>query len=265
MSSNHLKRDLLKFYLDAIRQFRPTYVMGYPSSLSALAQLILESGSRDLVMAVAVTNAEPIYDFQRTSIAQAFKCPVRETYGMAEIVVAASECTSERLHLWPEVGWVEIMENSQSLPNGLSGDLICTGLLNVDMPLIRYEVGDRGTLNAESENCSCGRALPGISRIEGRTNDVLISPDGRRVYWVNPVFYGLAVREAQVIQERLNCLRVLYVPTPDLTLETERLIKDRLKARMGEMDVIMEPVDTIPRGPNGKFRAVICKIPSNSC
>ena len=97
-------------------------------------------------MAVAITTAEPVYDYQRDTIAQAFNCPVRETYGMAEIVVTASECAATRLHLWPEVGWVEVMENNESLPDGASGDLVCTGLLNVDMPLIRYRTGDRGAL-----------------------------------------------------------------------------------------------------------------------
>jgi len=60
---------------------------------------------------------------------------------MAEIVAAASECESGKLHLWPEVGWVEILENNQPVPNGTAGDLVCTGLLNRDMPLIRYRVG----------------------------------------------------------------------------------------------------------------------------
>ena len=260
MSSYHLSPGLFGYYLEAIARYSPTHVMGYPSSLSALAQAVLESGRQDLGMTVAITNAEPVYDYQRTAIAQAFKCPVRETYGMAEIVVAASECAATRLHLWPEVGWVEVMENNESLPDGASGDLVCTGLLNVDMPLIRYEVGDRGRITVGPGNCSCGRTLPEISRIEGRTNDVLIAPDGRRVYWLNPVFYGLPVREAQIIQEKFNQLRVRYVPAPDLTLETERSIIDRLQARMGSVEVIMEPIDAVPRGPNGKFRAVISNL-----
>ena len=118
--------------------------MGYPSSLATLAQAVLESGQEDLNMTVVITTAEPLYDFQRTVIARAFGCPVRETYGMTEIVVAASECAASRLHLWPEVGWVEVMECNESLPRDATGDLVCTGLLNTDMPLIRYKVGDRG-------------------------------------------------------------------------------------------------------------------------
>lgn len=102
--------------------------------------------------------------------------------------------------------------------------------------------------------------LPEISRIEGRTNDVLIAPDGRRVYWVNPVFYGLPVCEAQIIQEKLDRLKVRYVPAIGWTDETRRLIIDRIWARMGSVEVIMEPVDAIPRGPSGKFRAVISEL-----
>jgi phenylacetate-CoA ligase len=260
MSSYHLRHDLIGYYSQAIAHYKPDYLMGYPSSLAGLAQLVLEAGQQNLEMAVAITNAEPVYDYQRRAIAQAFKCPVRETYGMAEIVVAASECSGEHLHLWPEVGWVEVIENNQSLSDGVSGNLVCTGLLNADMPLIRYEVGDRGSLNIEPKSCSCGRTLPVISRIEGRTNDVLVAPDGRRVYWVNPVFYGLPVREAQIIQVRSNQLTVRYVPAPEFTLETERLIIDRLQARMGDVEVIMDAIDAIPRGPNGKFRAVICEL-----
>lgn len=260
MSTYHLSPRFSNYYLDAIARYRPTYMMGYPSAMATLAQMVLESGWQDLRLAVAIANAEPLYDYQRRAISEAFKCPVRETYGMGEIVVGASECPAERLHLWPEVGWVEVMNNGHAIPDGTSGELVCTGLFNADMPLIRYKVGDRANLLGESSSCNCGRFLPEISRIEGRSNDVLVAPDGRRVYWVNPVFYGLPVREAQIIQEDLDHLKVRYVPVASWTDETRRLIIERIRARMGAVEVIMEQVDAIPRGPNGKFRAVVSRV-----
>jgi phenylacetate-CoA ligase len=260
MSTYHLSPRFSNYCLDAIDRYRPAYMMGYPSAMATLAQMVLESGRQDLRFAVVVANAEPLYDYQRRVIAEAFQCPVRETYGMGEIVVGASECPAERLHLWPEVGWMEVKNNDQALPDDSSGELVCTGLFNADMPLIRYKVGDRAKLLGESSNCGCGRLLPEISRIEGRSNDVLIAPDGRRVYWMNPVFYGLPVREAQIIQEDLDRLKVRYVPVSGWTDETRRLIIDRIRARMGAVEVIMEQVDAIPRGPNGKFRAVISRV-----
>ena len=263
MSSYHVAPDLICTYLDAISRFRVTYLYGYTSSLYALAQGLLQSGRQDICLAVAITNAEPVYEYQRATIAKALNCPVRETYGMAEIVATASECTSGRLHLWPEVGVVEAFEDGRPVPCGTSGDLVCTGLLNEDMPLIRYRVGDRGALMdmANREACLCGRALPILGSMDGRIGDVLYMRDGRRVSRFGGVFNGsLAIHEAQIIQETFDCVRVNFVPTPAFTVDHENTIVERLKARMGNVKVVLSPMTEIPRGPNGKFRLVICKL-----
>jgi phenylacetate-CoA ligase len=261
MSSYHLAPDLMESYLDAMSRHRVAYLYGYTSSLYALAQAVLESGKQDMGMAVAITNAEPVYDYQRATIGQAFNCPVRETYGMTEIVATASECAAGRLHLWPEAGWVEVIEDGHPSSHGISGDLVCTGLLNVDMPLIRYRTGDRGALASGIETCRCGRTLPVIESVDGRVDDLLYTMDGRRIGRLDPLFKGgLPIHEAQIIQEALDCVRVRYVPTPDFRSDHEEVIIQRLRARMGMVKVVMEPIAQVPRGPNGKFRAVICKI-----
>ncbi len=264
MSSYHLSPDLMGSYLDALSRYRVTYLYGYSSSLYALAQAALELGRKDLKMGVALTSAEPLYDYQRAAIAEAFSCPVRETYGMAEVVAMASECIAGRLHLWPEVGSVEVIQDGQPVSDGVPGDLVCTGLLNVDMPLIRYRIGDRGSLADSSETCQCGRTLPVMKSVEGRISDVLYTKDGRRVGRLSPVFKGdLAIREAQIIQETLDCVKVKVVPTPAFALHHERVIVERLKERMGDIEVVMEPVTEIPRGASGKFRAVVCNLPED--
>jgi phenylacetate-CoA ligase len=261
MSSYHLAPNLIESYLDAMSRYHVTYLYGYTSSLYALAQGALESGREDISMTVAITNAEPVYDYQRISIARAFNCPVRETYGMAEIVATASECAAGRLHLWPEAGWVEIIEGDRSLPDGTSGDLVCTGLLNADMPLIRYRIGDRGALEGESGTCQCGRTLPVIGKIEGRVDDILYTMDGRPIGRLDPLFKGdLPIHEAQVIQEGLDSVRVRYVPAAGFSNDHEKLIIQRVRSRIGPTKVIMEPLVEVPRERNGKFRAVICNL-----
>jgi len=110
--------------------------------------------------------------YQRGLIRQAFGCPVRETYGMAEIMAAASECACEMMHLWPEAGLVEILGNAGPAPRGECGQLVCTGLLNADMPLIRYRVGDVAALSRDENGCSRDRRLPHLARIEGRADGV---------------------------------------------------------------------------------------------
>lgn len=264
MSSYHLAPDLIPHYLDALARYRITYLWGYTSSLYALAQEALRLGRRDLRMAVALTNAEPLFDYQREAIAQAFQCPVRETYGMSEIAAAASECGHGRLHFWPEVGIVEAVDDGQPALPGTPGDLICTGLLNADMPLIRYRVGDRGVLAGAGGTCGCGRRLPLLESIEGRIDDVLYTRDGRLIGRLDPIFKAnLPVLEAQIIQESLDRVRIRYVPAPDFTPPAERSMIERLRERMGQVEVVLEALDEVPRTASGKFRAVICTIPAS--
>jgi phenylacetate-CoA ligase len=266
MSTFHLSPRFIPWYLDALEQYQIKYLWGYPSSLLVLAQETIDLGRAPLQMAVAIANAEPVTEHQRQTISQAFGCPVRETYGMAEMVAAGSECQAGRLHQWPELGVTEIMMDAADAPvaPGQSGRLIGTSLLNSEMPLIRYEIGDRASANIAEEPCACGRTLPALQRIEGRLNDLIVTPDGRSVYWLNPVFYGVPVRESQIIQETIDQLRVLVVPAPGFRAETARNIVDRLQARVGQVQVQVESVEAIPRTASGKFRAVINRLPARA-
>ena len=262
MSSYHLAPDLVPNYLDAIRKHRVKYIFGYCSSLYAIAAEVIRQRVTDLRMEVAITNAEPLLPHQRQTIAKAFQCPVRETYGLSEIVTSGGECGHGVLHLWPELGYVEILQGNQPLGNGSIGELVCTSLLNKDMPLIRYRVGDRASLETTALPCKCGRNLPVLAGLDGRIDDVLYTSDGRRVGRLDPVFKTqLPLSEAQIIQETLKSVRVRYVSSPGFTQETARLIKKRLQDRMGAVEVILDSVTEIPRGPNGKFQSVICRIP----
>jgi len=261
LSSYHLSPSFIPAYLDALIDYKIKYLWGYTSSLYALAIEALRIGYKDIRMKVALTNAEPVFDYQRQTISEAFQCPVRETYGMAEIVAAASECEAGNLHLWPEVGIVEVLENGQPVPPGEVGELVCTGLLNQDMPLIRYRTGDRGALEPEDKICPCGRKLPMLKTIEGRVDDILFTTDGRQIGRLDPAFKAhLPVIEAQIIQEALNRIRVRYVPDSEFTQRDGMSITERLQDRLGEVQVILEAVPEIPREKNGKFRAVVCEL-----
>ncbi len=262
MSSYHLAPDLIPHYLDALRRYRISYVCGYTSSLYELAEGVLRSGKSGIQMTVVLTNAEPLFDYQRRVIEEAFQCPVRETYGMAEMAAGASECEAGRMHLWPDASRVEVVSGGRTQSPGMSGELISTGLVNTDMPLVRYRVGDSITLQTGDGVCTCGRTLPMVTTIEGRSDDLLYTTDGRCIGRLDPVFKAdLPVSEAQIIQETLDRVRVRYVPTDEFTPMAGHSIVERLRERMGAVSVELESVSEIPRGANGKFRAVICALP----
>lgn len=263
LSTMHLSEANVAAYLGALARYEVQYLYGYASSLYWLAEMVRQHGLEAPKMRVAISNAEPLHPHQRDAIAQVFDCPVRDTYGMSEIVAAATECARGEMHLWPEVGVVEVLGDGADepvAPPGV-GRFVCTGLLNRDMPLVRYEVGDRGAMAPATDGLAgCGRSLPQIARIEGRTNDNLVTADGRHIFWINPVFYELPVREAQVIQESIATIRVRVVPEDGFDHRVSAAIVSRLRERVGDVHVEIEKVSAIERGPNGKFRAVINQV-----
>ncbi|RMH19052.1 MAG: phenylacetate--CoA ligase family protein [Acidobacteria bacterium] len=264
LSSYHLAPATAAAYVDALRRHRVRYVLGYPSSLATLARLALEQGLEPPPLAVAIANAEPLYDHQRRWIESAFRCPVRDTYGMAEIACAASECGSGALHLWPEVGVLEILERDadRGVEAGGEGRIVATGLLNADMPLVRYDTGDVGALAAGDEPCTCGRRLPRLASVEGRADDLLRTPDGRVVGRLDPVFKAdLPIREAQIVQRAIDRVEVKVVPAAGYDAACAAQIADRLSQRLGpEVAVDVVAVAAIPRIA-GKFRAVVSELP----
>jgi phenylacetate-CoA ligase len=263
LSSYHLRPENIRFYVEALRRYRVRYLLGYASALSALSHLALEAGLKPEPVAVAISNAEPLFESQRQIVTQAFGCPVRSTYGMAEIVAAASECRFGVLHEWPEVGITEVLRDDLRQPaqKGTTGRLICSGLFNLDMPLIRYDTGDRGTSTASAE-CVCGRRLPAFGSIEGRSDDVICTPDGRRVGRLDPVFKtDLGIREAQIVQDRVDLVNVYIVPTSGFNARQARVVVEGLRDRLGpEVEIQLHEVAEIERTSQGKFRAVVSRI-----
>ncbi len=256
MSSYHLAPDLIGFYLDALKKYRVRYLLGYSSALYSLAQKVVRSKKNDLEIDVVIANGEPLFDYQKELISEAFDCPVRETYGMAEMVAAASECEIGNLHQWPDAG---IIEGENSSSDKGSADFICTGLVNADMPLIRYRIGDCGTFS--DKICNCGKTLPLMGKIDGRSDDVLYTSDGRRIGRLDPVFKNdLPVIEAQIIQASLKEIIVKYVPAQGFDQSSAKDLTSRIQERMGDVEVILSEVTQIPRTERGKFRAVICNL-----
>lgn len=267
LSSYHLSAQTAPAYLDALSQHRVTYLLGYPSAMASLAQLALAAGLESPPVRVAISNAEPLFPHQRDAITAAFGGRVVDTYGMAEQVAAASECRYGRMHLWPDAGIIEVLADDcdEPLGAGETGRLVCTGLINRDMPLIRYAVGDRGALDAGGEPCPCGRRLPQMGAVEGRMDDMVLTADGRRIGRLDPVFKSdLPILEAQIIQEQLDFIRLLVVPAAGFDQEHARQLEERLKDRVGEMTVQVDRVDAIPRLPNGKFKAVVSHVQSEN-
>ena len=265
LSSYHIADTTAAAYVQAMDHHRVTYLLGYPSAIHALAVACQRQGVRPRPLRVVVANAEPVLEHQRAAIGEVFGCPVRETYGMAEYVAAGSECEHGTMHLWPEAGVLEVVgqTNADPVPPGATGRFVATGLINTTMPLIRYLVGDSGSVAPAANACTCGRSLPILAGVEGRSDDLIRTADGRLIGRLDPVFKeDLPIRGAQIIQEELGRFRVVVVPGDGYGPDAEHAISTRLRDRVGDVRITFELVEALPLGPNGKFKAVVSHVPT---
>ncbi|MGO8930985.1 MAG: phenylacetate--CoA ligase family protein [Limisphaerales bacterium] len=260
LSAYHLSPGAAKHYIHALRDYGVTYLWGYASALSTLARFAMDQDLTFPPLKAAISNAEPLFAHQREVIRQAFGCPVYDSYGMSEMVCAASECEHGTMHLWPETGVWEVLEDCAdgAVASGGTGRLIATGLLNSDMPLIRYDVGDRVAMAPARTKCACGRTLPVLKSVEGRSDDVVVTPGARRIGRLDPVFKtSLPIVEAQITQDAPDHLRVRVVAADGFGRASEVAIIEALQETVGPMRVTVERVRSIARGANGKFKAVV--------
>jgi len=260
LSAFHVRPDTAAAYVRAFRRHRIQWATGYAVSFALLARFILDAGLEPLSLRAVITTSEKLTDPMRAQISAAFGCPVFEEYAAVENAFFASACSHGSLHVSPDAGVVEILrpDGSHTDP-GEVGEVVVTALLRRVQPLIRYRIGDLAAWS--DEPCACGRAMPVISEVTGRIEDVLVGPDGRQLVRFHGVFVGMDhVAEAQVVQEALDRFRVVVVPDAGFgDADTAEIVR-RMRQRLGDVSVDVLTVDHIPRTASGKFQAVVSEI-----
>lgn len=260
LSSYHLSAQNIGAYAEAIKKFKPEYMFAYASSMYSLSLLAKESGIKMPALKCAISNAEPLLAHQVETIREVFSCKMVNTYGMSEL--AAGACTFDNeneLVLWPEVSKIEVLnfDNDNSVNEGENGRFICTTLLNKDMPLIRYEIGDSGAITRSRSGINHYK----ITELTGRIDDLVKTRDGRRIGRLDPVFKNnLNIKEAQIIQKSAENFTIKIVPDINYNPSNAEAMVESLKQRIGDCIVTIEVVDSIPRTNTGKFKAVISEV-----
>jgi phenylacetate-CoA ligase len=166
------------------------------------------------------------------------------------------------MHISAEDIIVEIVDGQgNTQPPGVAGEIVVTHMATESFPFVRYRTGDVGVLDAG--RCQCGRGLPLIREIHGRTTDFVVARDGT-------VMHGLAlvyiVRDIQgiakfkIVQENTEHIRVLLVVDPGFDRNQVQRIRTEMTRRMGEgVTIDVEFVDDIPAERSGKYRYVVSK------
>jgi phenylacetate-CoA ligase len=263
-SGYHISRAHAPNYVEGFNRHRPALLTGYANAHYQLARFMLAGGLRlDYRPSALVLSSEKLTGEMKSTLIAAFGARAYEEFGAVENCVLATECERGRLHVSPDFGIVEIVDESgRPVPPGVPGRMVCTGLLSRTQPLIRYEIGDVASWSTET--CPCGRdGLPVLEQIVGRLEDVIVGCNGQVTVRFHGLFINLPnVLEGQVVQEDLGRIRIRVVARDGFSEADAETIRRRVAdERLGPMQVEVERVAEIERTERGKFRAVINRLP----
>jgi len=248
-------------FIARLRKFKPSIMMGHAHSLYTFACFVEEHDIADLRIRGIISTAEILYDRERAKIESVFGKILFNRYGCEELSIIASECDRhDGLHINAEGLYVEVVGGDDTEP----GKLVITDLWNRGMPFIRYEIGDMATL--KPGQCACGRGLPRLGKIYGRTADLLYTPDGRTISGISVLdtftIHVPGVKQVQIIQNKLNELNFKIVKGNDFSEESLRILGEKIPLCFGSsMLYEIEFVDSIAQTARGKYRFSICNIP----
>ena len=259
----HMSEDNLKYYVKKFNGFRPQIVQGYVTAVYTFARYILNHQLQIFSPKGVLLSSETLFAHQRRVIESAFHSKVYNSYSGGECVAFITECERGRLHLSPEYGVIEL----RKIRDGDDRyEIIGTNLFNFAMPLIRYKTGDIVTLSQEKK-CLCGRELPLVKSVEGRSDAMVVTPEG---HWVSPSSLAMAfqtarnIKESQIIQLSRNKIIAKIVKEEKFSKRDLNYILHRLNERVGKnMTIEIEFVDHIEKTKAGKFRFVISEISSD--
>jgi phenylacetate-CoA ligase len=252
-------------FIERIVHIRPRMVFGYPSALALVCGRAQARGQRldRLGIRVAFVTGEQVYAEHRRLIGETMGCRVAAGYGARDAGFIAHECQYGGLHVCAEDIVVEIVDAAGlPLPPGTPGEIVVTHLATHDFPFIRYRTGDIGTLDDRA--CRCGRGLPLLREVHGRSTDFVVAADGARMHGLALIYVLRELPQVaafKIVQETRERLRVQVVPAPGWSASVAEAIRRGLRARVGEsVEIEIERVERIAPERSGKYRYVVSHV-----
>lgn len=268
LSSYELSDESMNRYLKLFRKHRPKLLVSYPSPLETFADFLDKRGDSIPSIHAIITSAEQLFPWQRAKIERVFRCRIFDRYGCREFGHIAHECDRhEGYHVNAERFFLEVLDrDGRPVAEGENGEVVITDLDNYGFPMVRYQIGD--IAQQTNRQCHCGRGLPLLQAIGGRSFDVVVCPNGNRVagtFWtiiIKTIVPGTGVVSFQIEQSAHDHLIVRIVRGEDYPGYAEERLTEAFQKKCGNgMAITFEYVDEIPLTVSGKRKFVVSYQP----
>lgn len=268
LNSFAMNEEDMSRFVAHMNRFKPQYILAYTQSVEELAKFI-ESHQLSIYKPKSIiVSAGTLYDDTRNTIERVFNCKVFNRYGSRETGLMAMECECHcGLHENIFAQYIELLDDANiplAVNDERNGHVIVTQLNNYIMPLIRYDIGDIAQRGAAQ--CLCGRGLPLLKSVRGRTVNIFKKRDGTRIdgeYFTHLFYYVNGVKRFQVIQHSYEDIEVIVAidDSDAITHEVFNELTSKIQLVMGEKcQVRYSVVKDIKPTASGKYIYTISKV-----
>lgn len=251
----------MRAFADMLVGWQPQILRAYAVALSLFAQSVKDRGIEGIRPRLIELTSEKVTDRQRRLLQEVFQCKVADWYSSRELGTIALQCPQGGQHVC-ETRFLEIVTGGRVLGPGELGEVVITSTHQYTMPFIRYKIGDMAVY--EPGTCSCGRGLPVLRQVVGRTNDFVVTPDGRFMdsgYFDSVLEIKPEIARYQVHQSDKHHLQVRLVCKREVGQHWLEGVHRELQAYLGaDMHISMQVVDSIPLTSAGKHRCFTSAI-----
>ncbi len=248
-----------------LEKIQPSMILGYANALNLYAKYLLEQQpNHKIKLDGIVSSAETLTESKRKAIETAFKCKVLNRYGSREVGLIASECKQQSgLHINAENILLELVDDKGAAVESGNGNILVTDFWNFGMPLIRYKLGDVGTV--ATKKCKCGRGLPLIAKVAGRTGDFFLAENGEKIHgeYFTHLFYEVPeIKQFQMIQETNSLIVFNLVESGEnVNRQYLEMVKLKTKEMLGQsIEIKTNFVKEIKPTSTGKLLFTISKV-----
>jgi phenylacetate-CoA ligase len=245
----------------------PDYLVSYPSNLAALAEFCIKEQIKVSNLKEIATMGELLSDEQRNICREAFGLEIIDTYSAEEIGYIAMQCpSSNHYHVQSENVLLEVLnEDGQPCKAGEIGRVVLTTLHNFAKPLIRYAIGDYAEVG---QSCSCGRGLPVLTKVSGRSRNMFTRPNGEKFWpsiprYADEIYASMpAKRQSQYVQKRLDWIEVSIVTDNRYSPEVEAAVSAALQKQFEyPYRITFSYLLNFANSKNGKFEEFLSELP----
>lgn len=242
--------------IEQLNKFRPSVLYGCTTPLRLMALHAQKSGQKPYQPKTVISTAETLDQDTRSLLEETFGTTVYDLYGLTEMGLVAWQCPAqEGYHLSEDTTIIEFKHDAQYQ----SDRLIMTNLELKAMPLIRYQTGDLAKV-MDNVNCSCGRQLQRIDRIEGRMIDCIRLNDDKVI---SPYRITLALEKIaglgryQLLQNDIDLFTVRIENKNSDQTSMNLSIRNALTPVLGDRaQFLIKFEDSINPPPGKKFRVI---------